>query len=165
MPRAPGPERAHFGGEGGVFSETFNGKTRYFWRCQYCHWELGGKNFQNSKARIHLSGDPSLRNGMISKVCERAPDTVKEKFTRLENSKRQEVKKKVEKRKRAQELLLGIKRAKSEQQTLYGHKVVEDKSVDAAWGEFVFGLDVAINKVAHPLFKQAIDMTKRSGIK
>ena len=165
MPRVLAPEREHFGGEDGLFSESCNGRTRHFWRCKYCNWEMGGKNFQNNKARIHLSGDPLLRNGMISRVCERAPDDVKQKFTQLEYKKRETTRKKAEKRKRAQELLQR-KRFKSEQSTLDGRKCdISDDAVDAAWGQFVFGLDVAINKIANPLFRRAIDMTKRSSVK
>ena len=88
MPRELGPERQHFGGADGLISETRLGKTRFFWRCMHCSWEMGGKNFQNNKARIHLSGDPSLRNGLVSSVCTVAPEYVKTKFVNLERGKR-----------------------------------------------------------------------------
>ena len=79
MSRSLGSERAHFGGEGGLVTETSLGRTRYFWWCayRYCDWEMGGKNFQNNKTRIHLSGDPKLRNGLVSRVCLAAPSTAK----------------------------------------------------------------------------------------
>ena len=169
MPK--GPEREHFDG---LFSETCNtsGKTRHFWRCKFCSWELGGKNFQNNKARVHLSGDPDLRNGLISRVCARTTDIVKVKFTNLEKKKRQEsiATCKAEKRKRAMKLLYHNKqkRQKNEQSTLFGGRAINtvpDDDVDTAWGEFFFGLDVPVRKISHPLFRHAIDMTRKSGSK
>ena len=45
MPREPGPERAHFGGEDGLITEiTTGGRRKYFWRCMYCSFIIGGKN-------------------------------------------------------------------------------------------------------------------------
>ena len=105
MPRQVGPEKEHFGGEDGLYTEIVHGKTKYFWKCNHCNWELGGKNFQNSKVGIHLSGDPSLRNGLISVVCPRAPDEVKRRFTLLEQSKRMEKQLRCQKRKRDLTLL------------------------------------------------------------
>ena len=79
MVRIIGPERDHFGGEDGLCTEICNGKCSYYWKCMYCNFQIGGKNFPNVKARIHLSGDPSLRNGMISTVCSNAPNEVNSK--------------------------------------------------------------------------------------
>ena len=84
MPREVGPEKRPFGGEDGLITESTGGRTRHFWRCAFCNWEMGGKNFQNNKARIHLSGDHNLRNGLVSIVCNGAPDNIKEKFAALE---------------------------------------------------------------------------------
>ena len=106
MPREIGPERTHFGDTEGLFTEINGELTRYFWRCIHCGWELGGKNFQNSnKARIHLSGDPTLRTGFISRLCVTAPNEVKQQFATLERTLRAARKKKVKKRKRAKVLL------------------------------------------------------------
>ena len=90
IPRKIGPERTYFGGEGGLVTETHLGRTKYYWRCQFCNFTLGGKNFANAKARIHLSGDNALRTGLISAVCPNAPDDVKKKFSDLEREKRQQ---------------------------------------------------------------------------
>ena len=73
MPRQAGPERSHFGGEHGLISETQNGEVKYYWKCMYCGWKVGGKSFQNQKARVHLSGDATLKSGLIMELCEKAP--------------------------------------------------------------------------------------------
>ena len=75
MPREVGPEKRHFGGEDGLITETTGGPTRHFWRCVFCNWEMGGENFQNNKARIHLSGDHNLRNGLVSIVTHHSSNT------------------------------------------------------------------------------------------
>ena len=80
MPRERGPEHKHFGGADGLITETVHGVPKYYWRCNFCKGTIGGKIFPNAKARIHLSGDKSLRNGMIATVCPRAPDEIKEQF-------------------------------------------------------------------------------------
>ena len=77
MPRRAGPERQHFGGDNGLVTETSNGTTKHYWKYNYCDFKLGGKVFANSKARIHLSGDPELTNGIIAKVCKLAPPPIK----------------------------------------------------------------------------------------
>ena len=168
MPQRAGPERAHFGGVDGLVKETSNDGTRCFWRCMHCDWEMGGKTFQNAKARIHLSGDPSLRNGMISRVCTAAPEEVKNKFKLLEMEKRKAKMLKTEKRKRAKELLSASKGSPATKQTKLrcaSKMTLLDDHVDNAWGEFFFGLDVAVGKVDHALFKNAIAATKRSKLK
>ena len=89
MSREVGSERAHFGGQNGVICETSNGRERYsFWRCMHCDFQVGGRTFHNQKARIHLSGDKSLRNGLITTVCTGAPEEVKRQFAALEETKR-----------------------------------------------------------------------------
>ena len=94
MPKHVGPERAHFGGEYGLITETReNGRPRYFWRCSHCNFQLGGKVFPNEKARIHLSGDASLRNGMISMVCSLVPEDVQKQFREIIARKTEEKKK------------------------------------------------------------------------
>ena len=87
MPRKLGPERAHFNGP--IKETQSSGTSRYFWRCKYCAYEIGGQVFQNRKARIHLSGDLKLRNGIVANVCQRAPDEIKEQFSALVEEKRQ----------------------------------------------------------------------------
>ena len=37
-----------------------------------------------------------------------------------------------------------------------------DDDVDDSWGEAFFGLDIAAFKISHPLFREAIAVTKRS---
>ena len=69
------------------------------------NFQIGGKNFPNVKARIHLSGDPSLRNGMISTVCSSAPNEVKVQFINLVRAKRLEKEERFRKRKRRDELM------------------------------------------------------------
>lgn len=105
MPRRVGPERAHFGGEDGLITELRNGKVTYSWKCDFCGWKMGGKQFANAKARIHLSGENSLRNGVITKVCSRAPAEIKEQFVLLERQKRLEKTQWTATRKRAAELM------------------------------------------------------------
>ena len=169
MGREKGPEREHFGGDDGLFTETTGGdKIRYFWRCEFCNWELGGQNFQNSKARVHLSGADELRNGMISNLCVEAPPEVREKFKALELAKRKEAKEKKSKRKRANELLQRQKKKakKAGQSTLgFGPTCVGDDEVDDAWGEVFFGLDMPVAKLKTDLWRYAIELTKKSGPK
>ena len=117
MSRQVGPEREHFGGEDRLYTEVVHGKPRYFWKYNHCNWELGDKNFQNSKERIHLSGDPSLRNGLISVVCPRDPDEVKRRFTLLEQSKRMETQLRCQKRKRGLTLTLNPQNSPVAKQT------------------------------------------------
>lgn len=165
MPREVGPERNHFGGEGGLVTVTHLGRTRYFWRCDYCNWQMGGKHFQNGKARIHLSGDASLRNGMISTVCHAAPDNVKKKFSDLERLKRQQKQKRFAKRQRANELLKKSSDGTppQKQSKLLGYRTkVNAEEVDKAWGQAFFGLDIPAAKIDHELFREAIELTKRS---
>ena len=164
MPRELGPERAHFGGSDGLITIDQKGKTSYVWKCIHCGWHLGGKNFQNMKARVHLSGDPSLRNGLINQVCTGAPAEIMEMFACLERCKRQEKEKKIATRKRQIELMAAspapVKRAK--QSRLPFARTVPDSTVDEAWAMAFYGLDLAANKIAHPLFREAIESTKRS---
>ena len=106
MSRRSGPERAHFGGELGLVTETNNNDSpKYFWRCVHYNYHLGYKIFPNAKARIHLSGDTSLRNGMISQVCTRAPEDVQKKFRAIIKAKEEDRQRKNAKRKRVAELL------------------------------------------------------------
>ena len=168
MPRNVAPEREHFGGADGLISETINGKSRYFWRCMHCNWELGGRNFQNNKARIHLSGDPTLRSGLVSRICHAAPDNIKLRFATLERTKRANKASRAEKRRRSQVLLAGNKSkdtttgTPTKQSRLGYHKKLTAEHVDKKWGEAFFGLDIAPRKVDNPLFRNAIDATKRA---
>ena len=164
MPREQGPERQHFGGKDGLISETKLGKTRYFYRCMHCGWELGGKNFQNNKARIHLSGDPVLRNGMVTRVFPADPDNVKTRFANLERQKRSSKKSKAEKRRRS-EVLMAVKNqdlTPTKQSRLKYKQKLSGDYVDEVWAEAFFGLDIAARKVDNPLFRSAIEATKRA---
>lgn len=164
MPRNVGPERKHFGGENGLICETVNGVSKYFWRCIYCEFQLGGKVLPNKKARIHLSGDPTLRNAIISKVCPNAPDHVKKQFVELEKQKRQ-IQVQTKKQKKRQRELLQPKLCSppTKQSKLCLSPVkVEDDVVDDAWAEAFFGLDIAGHKIGTPLFRDAIVATQRS---
>ena len=100
-----GPEWDYFGGTDGVIVETIHGKSKYFWECMFCQVRLGGKVFPNRRARIHLSGDPTLRNGIVSRVCTAAPIDVKARFTALVIEKRTTKAANDSKRKRAEEVL------------------------------------------------------------
>lgn len=167
MPRNVGPERAHFGGLGGLITETQNGNATYSWKCIHCGWRLGGKNFQNIKARIHLSGDASLRNGMISKVCDKASSEIRKQFTALENEKRLAKDRKMQTRKRSQELLQSSpgaisKKSKIQPRLPFSSESLPAAQVDDAWALCFFGLDIAPNKAIQPLFREAIAATRKS---
>lgn len=168
MPRHVGPERAHFGGVNGLITETQNGCTTYSWKCMHCGWKLGGKNFQNVKARIHLSGDLSLRNGMISKVCDKAPPEIQKQFTALEKEKRIGKDQQSRSRKRAQELLqsspaiVPSKKSRLQQRLPFVSEILSGEQVDDAWALCFFGLDIAPNKLIQPLFREAITATQKS---
>ena len=171
MPKHIGPERAHFGGENGLITEITGSGTKYYWRCAFCSWELGGKCFANAKARIHLSGDPQLKNGQIANLCTKAPDDIKEQFAKLERKKRKEKHQREMTRKRGMELMNGdpsspvnVKRRKSKQITLpfASSQTLSDREVDRAWGMACFGLDIAPNKLNDPLFRDAFHATQNS---
>ena len=164
--RTIGPERSHFGGENGVIMEIVGSKNRYFWRCIHCGFELGGKAFQNGKARIHLSGDPSLRNGSIAQLCDKAPSEVQQQFALLERKRRLQKEQRVATRKRAAELM-GVStpspvRSKRVQRTLPFRSQSTSDFVDLAWAKSFFGLDIPPAKISHPLFREAIKATQRS---
>ena len=172
MPREAGPERAHFGGENGLITEIANGKPRYFWRCMHCNHEIGGKVFPNARARIHLSGDPDLRNGMVSQVCQQAPEEIKTQFALLHRTKLMAAENKAKKRKRAKELMRskfasanGVNSPAKQQKLQFMPKMLHDDDVDDAWGRAFFGLDIATHKVQNDLFKEAIECTKMSSSK
>ncbi len=171
MPKQLGPERSHFGGEHGLITEIVGGTTKYFWRCEFCNWVLGGKCFANAKARIHLSGDPQLKNGQVANLCTKAPDDVKEKFAKLERQKRMEKQQRQMTRKRGLELMQSNnlsspvnKRRKSKQITLpfTSSQTLSDRKVDDAWGLACFGLDIPPNKLNDPLFRDAFHATQNS---
>ena len=107
MPRKVGPERSHFGGQSGLTTVIVNGQAKYFWTCMHCGFNLGGQAFQNRKARIHLSGNNSLRDGSISMVCSKAPAEVQKQFTELEIESREKIQRTAASRKRCSELLSG----------------------------------------------------------
>ena len=145
MPKRCGPERNNFGGEFGLITETrSNGKPRYYWRCSHCNFELGGKVFPNEKARIHLSGDASLRNGMIAVVCPRASEDVQQQFREIIAEKRAAKLKEKQCRKRARELTSAILQsasaspAKQSKLFLKRGKQLEDDEVDEAWARAFF---------------------------
>ena len=166
--RTTGPERAHFGGAGGLISKTQDGVQSYYWECMHCGWKVGGKNFQNNKARIHLSGDPSLRNGLITEVCNKAPAKVNEEFALLERTKRLEKAKEVASRKRAAELMQVAKHSspaakrKKQQQLPFKRDRLCNDDVDNAWAHAAFALDIAPNKINHDIFREAIAATMRA---
>ena len=165
MPREIGPEWEYFGGSDGLVSETCNGKTKYFWRCQYCNFALGGKHFQNEKACIHLSGDPQLRNGQISVVCSSAPQDVKLQFGELVRSKRKEKEENRMRQKRKSALLNSkvVTNVKQSKLRLSPAKL-GDNQVDEAWATAFFALDIPANKISHTLFREAIAATQRSRV-
>ena len=65
----------------------------------------GGGDFQNEKPRVHLSGDNSLRTGLMTEVCTKAPKSINRQFTLLERSKLQARDARLEEKKREAELL------------------------------------------------------------
>ena len=162
MTRGFGPERQYFGGEHGRITEMCAGKTKYFWKCEFCGWRAGGKSFPNSKARVHLSGDVSLRSGLISQVCDKAPADVNKEFKLLVEKKRLEKEQAARTRKRGGELLDSKIPSKQSRLRLGSPVILKDEEVDRQWAEAFFCLDVAGNKIDHPLFREAIAATKRS---
>jgi len=119
----------------------------------------------DTQARVHLSGDPSLRNGLISQVCTKAPDAVKIQFTALTKQKLADKSRKQVKRKRMGELMRSNSWGSPSKQSkleITARSSMADQAVDNAWGRAFFGLDVAINKVDHPLFREAIEATKQA---
>ena len=134
----------------------------------HCGFQLGGKCFPNAKARIHLSGNSSLRNGSVSQLCTKAPEEVNRQFTLLEQTKRSAKHQKDVQRKRATELMCAtpspvIKRNRRIQGTLPFHRqIAKDDDVDLAWGKAFFGLDIAPAKISHPLFREAICTSQQS---
>ena len=169
MPKNVGPERAHFGGEYGLITEQReNGTPKYYWRCSHCNMRIGGKVFPNHKARIHLSGDVSLRNGIIAQVCTRAPEDVQKQFREIIARKAEAKKRRDEIRKRARELTFANSQSPSAKQcklSLKVKEVLEDDIVDEAWGRAFFALDIAHNKIGQPFFREAIEATKRAKAK
>ena len=164
MPREIGPERDHFGGEDGLIVETTSGgRSKYYWRCVHCRYTIGGRVFPNARARIHLSGDKSLRNGLISQVCTQAPAEVKEKFVALVKKKQSERNAKLQKRKRVDELKRSNSWSSPSKQSKLGFRnAMTNEDVDEAWGRAFFGLDIAPSKIDKDLFRVAIEATQQS---
>ena len=164
MPKEKGPEWEFFGGEDGLITEVTAGNVRHFWQCQFCGERLGGKIFPNRRARIHLSGDPALRNGIVAKVCHAAPADVKARFSVLVLTKRQKKTEETQKRKRAGELLKikGAVASPFKQSKLRYRSSLPDDDVDLAWGRAFFGLDIPVAKISTPLFREAIVATQQS---
>ena len=170
MGREAGPERAYFGGQDGLVVEKSGGVTKYYWRCNFCGYKLGGKHLQNRRARIHLSGENSLRNGTISQLCTMAPDKIKKQFRDLEIKNRTENALQQAQRKRWRELFsaspsmrgntnAGQRKRSRRQSQLHFDMVTPKEQVDEAWGRCFFGLDIAPNKIEDNLFKEAIVVT------
>lgn len=166
MPRKSGPERAHFGGEHGLISETQNGEVTYYWKCMYCGWKVGGKSFQNKKARVHLSGDATLKTGLITDLCTKAPNIVNEKFALLERQKRLEQSLKSQSRKRASELMSispdALRKRKKQSELPFRRDKLPNNEVDDAWALAFFALDIAPYKIDHPIFRQALAATMKA---
>ena len=118
---------------------------------------------------MHLSGDTSLRNGLISQVCTKAPDDIKEQFADITKKKREEKERAQAKRKRMGELMRsnswGGSPSKQSKLEIKTRSSLKDETVDDAWGKAFFGLDISPNKVDHALFKEAIEATKQAKIK
>ena len=174
MGRTVGPERAHFGGADGLITKQRAGKTTYSWACDFCGFEIGGRVFPNRKARIHLSGDTSLRDGTISQLCRAAPEEIKQQFTAIEKGKREAKEKQVESKKRAAELMAaspefvessrGGKSKRARKQTTLNFPaagLLKSNEVDDAWAKCFFVLDIAPNKIESPFFKSALEATKK----
>lgn len=173
MPRSLGPERAHFGGEDGLITKQFRGKTTYSWACNFCGFELGGQTLPNRKARIHLSGNPELRDGTISQVCPKAPDKIKKQFTDIELQKRKDKVEEAVSRKRAAELMAAspeyVAKKKrplsSKKQSTLGFTrlgSLKANEVDDAWTRCFCALDMAPHKIESSFFKAALEATKNS---
>ena len=169
MPKKAGPERSHFGGETGLIMEEVGGIKRYFWRCKYCGWCIGGKTFANQKARIHLAGEPTLKNGLVSQLCPSAPETIRKQMAEAEIERRQKKKATEISRKRGAELMAATPPEKRQRGglvqsplpfTATGRKNHEE--VDDAWGLAFFGLDIAPHKIDSPLFKEAVYATQQA---
>ena len=164
MPRDVGPERAHFGGEGGLITETTaDGRVRYYWRCRHCSFILGGKVFPNAKARIHLSADKSLRNDIISKVCDKVGAADAAKFVAIVKEKNKEREAAKAKRKRENEIKRSNSYSSPAKQARLGFRSsLSDDDVDEAWARAFFGLDIATRKVDSDLFRIAMEASQHS---
>ena len=169
MPKKLGPERAHFGGEFGLITESRqDGSAKYYWRCVHCNFHIGGKIFANVKARIHLSGDPGLRSGIISQVCTRAPEEVQKKFRAIVARKAEQKAQRLSVRKRARELVEAqFSASPVKQYKLYlGRRpretLLDEDEVDQAWGRAFFTLDIAHSKIDQDFFREAIAASKLS---
>ena len=163
MDRKLGAERGHFDG---LFVEKVGGVERNFWRCVHCAFEIGGKSFPNSKARIHLSGDARLRNGSISTLCTKAPEDVQHEFAALVLKKRAEKEQRLARKKRVTQLFSpgtpSPARRKRRQGTLSFLPTKVDDDVDLAWSKTFYVLDIVPTKISNPLFREAIQATQTS---
>ena len=113
---------------------------------------------------MHLSGEPQLRNGLITEVCEKAPEHVKQEFSLLERRVRLERQQQSVSRKRASELMHNspLLKRKKQQSLSYQKEIVDNDVVDDAWALALFGLDIAPNKIDHDLFREAIATTLKA---
>ena len=68
------------------------------------------------------------------------------------------------KRKRAKQLLklLHLTPPSKQSKLRLSTPILADDVVDEAWGTAFFGLDIAVNKIENPLFREAIIATKQS---
>ena len=132
----------------------------------YCAWKVGGQIFPTEKARVHLSGDATLKTGLITNLCEKAPDIVKKEFATLERNKRLEKNQRVQSAKRAAELMLispeALKKRKKQKQLPFKPFALANKNVDDAWALAFVGLDIAPHKIDNPLFRDAIAATMQA---
>ena len=160
--RKLGAERKHFDG---LFVEKIGSVERNFWKCMHCGHEIGGKGFPNSKARIHLSGDVSLRNGSISVLCMKAPEEVQHEFAALVRKKRAAKEQRIATQKRAAQLMSVVtnmtdtpspaRRKRRRQGTLPFVSTTVDDDVDLAWAKAFYGLDIPPAKISNILFFKA----------
>ena len=129
---------------------------------------VGRKNFQNNKARIHLSGDHSLRNGLVSRVCSAAPDRIKRKFVTLERVKRDRKRTRIAKRARDKELLAKNKKSRSpthQSKLGYRNKATAEQ-VDHVWGETVLAATSLSPKlITRCSERQSLRQKKQSGVR
>ena len=111
-----------------------------------------------------MSGDPALRNGIVSKVCDAAPADVKARFSVLVLTKRKQKDEETQKRKRAGALLKikGAGASPFKQSKLRYRTSLPDADVDLAWGRAFFGLDIPVAKISMPLFREAMVATQQS---
>jgi hypothetical protein len=161
IPRKACSSHANFGGTNGCIGDVdHEGNATAHWKCNYCSFKLLSKQFGSAKARIHLSGDVSLRSGLITHVCEAVSTQVMSEMHDLIVLKKKSSAAKSNKTVHKREMIVAKHRtqASAKKQITLIDMVPNCTAtdVDLKVGEMIFGLDITPFKAAHHLFKDAM---------